>query len=190
MAADPVTAAHGDGLLTAADLAFEPDDGLRRELYDGVMHVVPPPGDTHSWQVLALYRLLYATAPGDVFVLHDVGVHVGLRRLFVPDLTVVYRTTPFHDNGFDPGGVLLVVECLSPGSVIMDRIAKPAVYAEQGIPYFWRVDNGPCLQTYRPDPHAGAYGGKVELGPAEVGEPASPWPLQVDMNELLMPGRS
>ena len=83
MAADPVTAAHGDGLLTAADLAFEPDDGLRRELYDGVMHVVPPPGDTHSWQVLALYRLLYATAPGDVFVLHDVGVHVGLRRLFV-----------------------------------------------------------------------------------------------------------
>jgi Uma2 family endonuclease len=190
VAADPVGAIHGTGLLTAADLAFEPDDGLRRELYDGVMHVVPPPGDTHSWQVLALYRLLYATAPGDVFVLHDVGVHVGLRRLFVPDLTVVYRTTPFHDNGFDPGGVLLVVECLSPGSVTMDRIAKPAVYAEQGISFFWRVDDGPCLQTYRLDPHTGVYGGKIELGPGEVGEPASPWPVRVDMKELVMPGRS
>ena len=189
MAADPVGAVHATGLLTAADLAFEPDDGLRRELYDGVMHVVPPPGHTHSWQVLALYRLLYATAPGDVFVLHEVGVHVGIRRLFVPDLTVVYRTTSFHDNGFDPGGVLLTVECLSPGSVTMDRIAKPAVYAEQRIPFFWRVDEGPCLQTYRLEPRTGVYGDKVELGPGELGVPASPWPLQVDMNELDMPAR-
>ena len=184
-----MTAARGTGLLTAADLAFEPDDGLRRELHDGVVHVVPPPGDTHSWQVLALYRALYATAPRDVFVLHDVGVHVGLRRLYVPDLTVVYRTTPFHDNGFDPGGVLLVIECLSPGSVTMDRIAKPAVYAEQGIPFFWRVDDGPRLQTYALDPHTGAYGREIQLGPGETGAPASPWPVRIDMNDLVMPGR-
>ena len=180
-------AAPPTGLLTAADLAFEPDDGLRRELHDGVVHVVPPPGDTHSWQTLALYRVLYATAPGDVFVLHDVGVHVGLRRLYVPDLTVVYRTTPFHDNGFDPGGALLVVECLSPGSVTLDRVTKPAVYAEQGIPYFWRVDEGPCLQSYRLDPHTGSYGGMVALGPGETGQPVSPWPVTVDMTELVMP---
>jgi Uma2 family endonuclease len=185
-----VTAARDTGLLAAADLAFEPDDGLRRELHDGVIHVVPPPGDTHSWQTLALYRALYATAPADVFVLHDVGVHVGLRRLYVPDLMVVYRNTPFHDNGFDPGGALLVVECVSPGSVTMDRIAKPAVYAEQGIPFFWRIDEGPRLQTYRLDPHSGVYGDAVELGPGEFGSPTSPWPVNVDMHELVMPGRS
>jgi Uma2 family endonuclease len=184
-----VTVARENGLLAAADLAFEPDDGLRRELHDGVIHVVPPPGDNHSWQILALYRLLWATALPDVFVLHDVGVHVGLRRLYVPDLTVVYRSTPFHDNGFDPGGVLLVVECVSPGSVTMDRIAKPAVYAEQGVPFFWRVDDGPRLQTYRLDLHTGVYADKVSVGPGEVGAPTSPWPLRVDMNELVMPGR-
>ena len=189
MAADPVGALYAPGLLTAADLAFEPDDGLRRELYDGVMHVSPPPGDTHSFKTLALYRALYAKAPGDVFVLHDVGVHLGIRRLFVPDLAVVHRNTPFHDNGFDPGGVLLVVECVSPGSVTMDRVAKPAVYAEHGIPFFWRVDDGPRLHSFRLDPRSGVYGDAVELGPEEAGEPASPWPVRVDMNELAMPGR-
>ena len=184
-----MTTSPWSGLLTAADLDHEPDDGLRRELHDGVVHVVPPPGDTHSWKVLALYRVLYAHAPGDVFVLHDVGVHVGLRRLYVPDLTVVYRTTPFHDNGFDPGGVLLVVECLSPGSITLDRVTKPAVYAQQGIPFFWRVDEGPCLQSYRLDPRTGSYGGVIALGPGDVDEPASPWPVRVDMNDLVMPHR-
>lgn len=29
------------GLLTAADLSHEPEDGLRRELHDGVVLVVP-----------------------------------------------------------------------------------------------------------------------------------------------------
>jgi hypothetical protein len=32
-----VTALPNVGLLTAADLSYEPDDGLRRELYDGVL---------------------------------------------------------------------------------------------------------------------------------------------------------
>ena len=182
-----MTALPNIGLLTAADLAYEPDDGLRRELYDGVVHVVPPPGAAHSWQTLALYRVLYATAPDDVFVLHDVGVHVGLRRLFVPDLTVVHRTTPFHENGFDPGGVLLVVECVSPGSVTMDRVAKPAVYAEQGIPFFWRVDDGPRVQSYRLDPRTGTYDTVVEIGPGETGEPLAPWPVRLDTTELVMP---
>jgi Uma2 family endonuclease len=90
-----------------------------------------------------------------VLVLHDVGIHVGIRRLYVPDLVVVCRDNPFHDNGYDPGGVLLAVEVVSPSSVTLDRVTKPAIYAEQGIPYFWRIDDGPTLQTFRLDPAAG-----------------------------------
>ena len=67
--------------------------------------------------MLAAYRALFASARPDVDVLHDVGVHVGLRRLYVPDLLAVRRDTPFHDNGYDPTGVLLVVEAVSPSSV-------------------------------------------------------------------------
>jgi len=182
-----VTAVPNVGLLTAADLSYEPDDGLRRELYDGVMHVVPPPSDDHGWEVRVCDHAVSARAPGDVYILQNVGVHVGLRRLFVPDLLVVHHGTTFHDNGYDPGSVLLVVECVSPGSITMDRLAKPAVYAEQGIAFFWRVDEGPRLQSYRLDPCTGAYADVVEIGPGEVGEPLAPWPVRLDTNDLVMP---
>ena len=50
-----------------------------------------------------------------------------------------------------PTEVLLAVEIVSPGSLAMDRILKPALYAEAGIPYFWRVetDDGVRVATYR-----------------------------------------
>lgn len=184
-------AAPYPGLRTAADLVLEPDDGLRRELHDGVVHVVPPPSDDHSWQIRTVDRALSARAPDDVYVLQNVGVHVGLRRLYVPDLLALYRGTPFHDNGFDPGGVLLVVEAVSPGSVTLDRVTKPAIYAEQGVPYFWRVDDldgaGPRLQAYRLDPGTEAYALDAELGPGATGELAAPWPVALDMAEFVLP---
>ena len=182
-----MTAVPNVGLLSAADLDYEADDGLRRELYDGVMHVVPPPSGDHGWEVQVCYDALRARAPDDVYILQNVGVHVGIRRLFVPDLTVFHRNTPYHDNGYDPGGVLLLVECVSPGSVTLDRTAKPAVYAEQGVPYFWRVDEGPRLQSYRLDPRTGTYDVAMEIGPGEAGEPLAPWPVRLDTTELVMP---
>ncbi len=175
------------GLLTAADLSFEPDDGLRRELHDGVVHVVPPPSDDHGWEVRISDRALSEHAPDDVYVLQNVGIHVGLRRLYVPDLVVVYRSTPFHDNGYDPGGVLLAVEVVSPASVTLDRVTKPAIYAEQGIPFFWRIDDGPRLHSYRLDPAAGRYVLDTEIGPGRSGEPAAPWPVRIDTTDLVMP---
>lgn len=175
------------GLRTAADLSHEPDDGLRRELHDGVVVVVPPPDDDHSWVVLAAYRALSATVPDDVYILHDVGVHVGLRRLYVPDLVVVYRDTAFHDNGYDPDGVLLAAEAVSASSVTLDRITKPAVYAEQGIPFYWRVEAEPRLLCHRLDPATGSYVLDRELAPGEKAELTAPWSLTVDMTELVMP---
>jgi Uma2 family endonuclease len=186
-----VTAAYAARLLSAADLSHEPDDGLRRELHDGVVHVVPPPSNRHSRAVLAAYRTLFAAAPPDVDVLHDVGVHVGLRRLYVPDLLAVYRDTPFHDNGYDPSGLLLVVEAVSPSSVTLDRVTKPAIYAEQGIPYFWRIDaldQGVArLEAYALDPATTTYVKEVELGPRESGSLAHPWPVTIDMTEFFLP---
>ena len=142
--------------------------------------------------MLAAYRALFASARPDVDVLHDVGVHVGLRRLYVPDLLAVRRDTPFHDNGYDPTGVLLVVEAVSPSSVTMDRVTKPAVYAEQGIPYFWRVDaldeGKPRAEAYALDPGTRTYIPEAELGPGESELLEHPWPVAIDMEELFLPG--
>jgi Uma2 family endonuclease len=184
-----MTTARVHDLLTAADLSHEPDDGLRRELHDGVVYVVPPAGNGHSWSILAAYRWLHANVPSDVLLLHEVGVHVGLRRLYVPDLLAVYRGTPFHDNGYDPGGVLLVVEAVSPSSVTMDRVTKPAIYAEQGIPYFWRIDavdgDGPRLETYRLID--GSYTLDAKFAPGESGTVDHPWTVHVDLAEFVVP---
>jgi Uma2 family endonuclease len=187
-----VTAAYAARLLSAADLSHEPDDGLRRELHDGVVHVVPPPSNRHSWSTLAAYRCLHFSAPSEVLLLHDVGVHVGLRRLYVPDLLAVYRDTPFHDNGYDPGGVLLVVEAVSPSSVTMDRVTKPAIYAEQGIPYFWRIDaldeGAPRLEAYALEEGTRTYVKEAELGSGDHALLEHPWPVTIDMTEFYLPG--
>lgn len=187
-----MTAAYAAQLMTAADLSHEPDDGLRRELHDGVVYVVPPASNRHSWSTLAAYRVLHRGAPSDVLVLHDVGVHVGLRRLYVPDLLVVHSSTLFHDNGYDPGGVLLVLEAVSPSSVTMDRVTKPAIYAEQGIPYFWRIDTPDEGQVQLQAFALGAKGTYVqeaELGPGATGTLEHPWSVTVTMTDFVLPQR-
>lgn len=40
----------------------------------------------------------------------------------------------------DPYDVQLAVEVVSPGSRRRDRSVKPYMYAEAGIPHFWRVE--------------------------------------------------
>lgn len=70
-------------------------------------------------------------------------------------------------------------------------MTQPAVYAEQGVPYFWRIDavdgNGPELQTYRLV--RGSYVLDAEFGPGESGAVEHPWRVRIDMAEFELPGR-
>ncbi len=87
--------------------------------------------------------------------------------------------------------LILVVEAVSPSSVTLDRVTKPAIYAEMGIPYFWRIDSlrglGPRLQAYRLDPRTGEYVLQAEFGPGEAGTLEQPWPITIDMKEFVLP---
>jgi Uma2 family endonuclease len=56
--------------------------------------------------------------------------------------------------------VLLAVEVVSPDSEERDRKRKPQLYAEAGIPHFWRVENNsrrPTVYVYELDPATRAY---------------------------------
>jgi Uma2 family endonuclease len=44
-------------------------------------------------------------------------------------------------TAYQPADVLLVVEVVSPDSQERDRKRKPQLYAEAGIPHFWRVED-------------------------------------------------
>ena len=188
-----MTAAHVAHLMTAADLSHEPDDGRRRELHAGVVHVVPPASNTHGWEARIADRALSANAPDDILVFQNVGVHVGNRRLYVPDVMAVHADTEFHDNGYDHGGVVVAVEVVSPSSLTLDRITKPAVYAEMGIPYFWRIDHSkegkPRLEVFVLDAGQRRYVQQDEFGPGDVGSMTDPWPIAVNMADFVLPGR-
>lgn len=81
-----------------------------------------------------------------------------------------------------------MVEVVSPGSVTLDRIAKPALYAQAGIDHYWRVecDPGIVVHTHRLDRDAEAYAATgahhTTLAVTE------PWPVTVPV-EALSPKR-
>lgn len=173
--------------LVARDLDDTPDDGLRRELHDGVIYVVPPPSDDHNWVSSYLHVALARTAPDGVYVFENAGVHIGGGRLYVPDVLVVRRDARYHDNGYEPGGVLLVAEVVSRSSETLDRITKPLRYAENDIPYFWRVDPGPRLVCQRISGPLGPYETVAEGGPGDMVTLTEPWAVTLAVDELVMP---
>ena len=74
--------------------------------------------------------------------------------------------------------LLLVIEAVSPSSVTLDRVTKPAIYAETGIPYFWRIDaldeGAARLQAYALDPGTRTYAKEAEFDSGETGTPGAP----------------
>ena len=96
----------GDG-WTTDDLDTVPEDGIRRELLDGVLLVSPTSTDVHQIIAGRLLVALEQTCPPDLQVTQGVEVRINSRRAFIPD---------------------------SPTSTSMDRITEPAPYAAAGIP--------------------------------------------------------
>lgn len=121
-----------------------PEDGLRYELIDGVLIVNPPPVPRHQSVSLELYALLRAAAKAagaPVRILEGVGVRMPDGNLLIPDLVVVTTDAKgLSQPLIAPGDVDLAVEVVSPGSRRRDRSVKPYMYAEAGIPHYWRVE--------------------------------------------------
>jgi len=145
---------------TYAEYARLPNDGNRYEVLDGEVLVTPSPGTRHQWTAAELFFLLreYVRANhiGEMFWALDVLFVEG--QYLCPDMTYVPNTQRggLTDRGVEgvPG---LVVEVVSPGSVRIDRVKKPARYADFGIPQYWVVDRD----------HRGIWIWDFELGATE-----------------------
>jgi Uma2 family endonuclease len=132
--------------LTLADWeALPEDEGLRLELVEGVLAVVPQP---KSWHQHAGNRLTHRSndqLPRDLVALAEVEVVVADPPLTirVPD-AIVTRTELFETDPprYAAADVLVAVEILSDGTRRVDRIMKSAEYAEAGIPQYWIVGLG------------------------------------------------
>jgi len=145
-----------DGGWTTDDLDGLPDDNRRRELLDGVLIMPPPPRTTHQQVTARLMAALDDMSPDGHAAVPGVEVRVSDSRTFVPD-GVVLRVTgddDGHRHWFAPSEVVLAVEVVDKGTETIDRVLKPALYAQAGIPYYWRIETqGGALEvvTYRID---------------------------------------
>ncbi|MFI7546419.1 Uma2 family endonuclease [Actinoplanes sp. NPDC049599] len=170
---------------TVDDLYALPDDGVRRELIDGALHVSPSPTSVHQVIAMRLGVLLEQTCPEHLFVSQANDVELSPNRMFIPDVLVTtFEAARRRTGSFLADEVVLVAEIVSPGSQSVDRVLKPALYAKAGIPHYWLIetDGGLTVQTYRLNGDAEAYEPSGTF--TDVVSTDSPWPIEIPVAAL------
>ncbi|MFC7482302.1 Uma2 family endonuclease [Luedemannella flava] len=174
---------------TTSDLDALPEDGNpsggRRELLDGVLMVPPSPSDAHQFLAAMLVAALHRACPPAFGVTQAVDVRLSERRSFCPDVLVITAAAAERDaRWFRPDEVVVAIEIVSPTSVAMDVITKPALYAGAGIPFYWRVETAPKLvvHTYALDEEAKVYRDTGTF--ADIVETERPWFIRIALADL------
>jgi Uma2 family endonuclease len=176
------------GGLTAADYDALPEDVCRQiEVVDGAIIVCPSPSRSHQRVARHLANVLENACGQEQTVATDVDLRwhtddsSGYRR---PDI-VVYDSSLSNDAQLAPEHCLLVIEVMSPSTVTIDRVHKPAEYAMAGIEHFWRIEPNDRLTVfrYRLDPMTRTYASAgVSTGKLVV---TDPFTVSVDLDDLL-----
>ena len=148
------------GAWTVDDLDDLPEDGIRRELIDGVLIVPPTPTNAHQSIAGLLLARLHDNCPPEFDATQAVEIRVNRRRSLIPDVLVTTaKAAERAPHWCAPHEVVLAVEVVSPSSISFDRITKPALYAQAGIPAYWRIETADriTVHTYALDPVAELY---------------------------------
>ncbi|WP_036346070.1 Uma2 family endonuclease [Micromonospora sp. CNB394] len=163
------------------DLYDLPEDGNRYEIIDGSLHVTPPPGFAHQELADDLRMALRLAAPPGWRVIREAGLRAPGSNL-IPDISVVKPDAPRDGLWLHAADVALVVEVESPSSRRHDRFTKPSVYAEAGIPHYWRVERGefgPVVHRYQLTKGV-HYESLGTVGPDDPVQLDEPWPMRLD----------
>jgi Uma2 family endonuclease len=123
------------------DLLFElPDTGLRYEVLGGSLVVSPQPSPRHNLAHDRLRAIFAATLPPDAESITTTAVRLPDGDGPVPDLLVTTAIVEDHPRWLPADLVHTVVEVVSPSNAATDRLVKTELYAEGGIPCYWRVE--------------------------------------------------
>jgi Uma2 family endonuclease len=179
------------GPWTPDDVEALPDAGdhARFEVYEGgVLVVSPAPGVGHQRASYRLHRALAEaaiTAGADVEVLEAVNVALPGGKLLVPDVVVVDAAVVSETVTRLPSeAVRAVVEVVSPSTVSIDRAVKPVLYAEAGIPVYWRVELHGTPRVVACSLSRGRYVTRTTLDAGTLGRITRPFPVELDPAEL------
>jgi Uma2 family endonuclease len=146
----------------AEDLDRMHDLPPHTELIDGSLVFRSPQAMFHMLVVSFLERELVDRAPEQVEVCREMTVTLGERQRPEPDIMLVQSEadTGLDQTTYKPEDVVLVVEVVSPDSVVRDRQRKPQLYAQARIPHLWRIENvdgRAVVYVYELDPAGAAY---------------------------------
>jgi len=131
--------------------ALPEQDGPRVELIDGELFVSSQPDPDHQDIVGCLWHEFARLLPADLTAKLPVNVRLGTGRIVGPDVTVTFDLS--KPKAYQAASVVLVAEVVSPSGKARDRIFKPHLYAEAGIPWFLIVEREPKVELtlYRLD---------------------------------------
>jgi Uma2 family endonuclease len=127
---------------TVDDLFTLPENGNRYQVFGGSLVMSPAPAPLHQIVADELRALLDPLVkPRGARAISGIAVRVTDEDGPVPDVTVVNAVELRGLAGAVPrDAAFTVVEVVSPSSAFLDRGAKPDLYAEAGIPCYWRVE--------------------------------------------------
>jgi len=156
----------------------------RIELLDGALLVSPSARGKHQRLSFRLAYALDAAVPVGLEVLEAINVRVGPGKILIPDLAVI--TVPGLDLAvYQAADVVFVVEITGAGNAVVDRVLKPQLYAQAGIPHYLRIEQG------KSDHSAVAYqlqrNSFVEVARVDPGQPlvlTEPFPVTLDLAAL------
>jgi Uma2 family endonuclease len=148
--------------FVAEDLDHIPDLPAHTELIDGSLVFVSPQASFHMRMVDLLVLSLRRTVPDDFRIRREMSVILAKDQRPEPDVCVIRADADQspEQTYFHARDVTLVVEVVSPESRSRDRKRKPALYAEAGIPHFWRVESSagrPVVYVHELDPPTSIY---------------------------------
>ncbi|WP_067477624.1 Uma2 family endonuclease [Actinomadura hibisca] len=169
----------------------------RYEVLGGTLVVSPAPMSDHQIFGDNLQTLLVLNAPDREITLSGPNLRLGRdENGVIPDLVVFHpETDTARRTWFEADEALAVVEIVSPGNRLNDRVTKPVVYAESGIPFYVRVELAPfpgqgegrlpivLVHELR----LGAYQEIERLTAGAPGTLEHPFPMSFDPADLLDP---
>ncbi|WP_131786828.1 Uma2 family endonuclease [Protofrankia symbiont of Coriaria ruscifolia] len=169
------------GGWTTDDLDELPVSNYRYELTDGALSVSPSPSNLHQALSARLFAALEDVTPEPFAVAMAVDIRFGRQLTRIPDLMLIRSDEPAR-HWFAPAEVIVAIEIESPGNHVEDRTTKPALYAQFGIPYYWRIEPAPSRVTIYQHGHGDAY---VAAGSGERLTVTEPFPVDLNLAALL-----
>ena len=129
--------------MTAAEFLELPETTIPTELVDGEVIVTPAPKDPHQKTLMHLIRILLPLVPGGELRVSPCDVHLDEYNVVQPDIFWVSdpeSSCKLGEDGYWHGAPDLVIEILSPGTILHDRRDKFQLYEKHGAREYWIVD--------------------------------------------------